>query len=431
MTRCVVLVISILLAFAVEPALAKVSLEIYGQSYKKVTIATPPFKGDNAAAKIKGDMSDLLGKDLDMSGFFIVAPKTVMDRELTEEGIDKKGIRFENWRSLGIELVCKGLLQVQDGGLVLETYLYDSSDGTLLFGKRYRTKVDEWRRVVHILADDIIQAVTGERGIMSSRVLFVGGDRRSKDVYIADLDGAASRKLTDYGKITVSPIMSPDGRYLAFTSYKDGRPNLYVIDLERNREVYANRENGMKLAAAWMDKRTLVYTHTSDKHSTIYAENLETKDRKVLLRQEGILTSPSFSTDGKKMVFVSDMYGTPQVFIRDLSSGDTKRLTYAGNYNTAPSLSPKGDLIAYGCKAEGGLEICVMKADGSEPRILTEGGINDSPQFSPCGRYIIYSSSNGSKTGLYLMLHNGDNRRALKLNSGEETQPKLIPRGAL
>jgi TolB protein len=125
------------------------------------------------------------------------------------------------------------------------------------------------------------------------------------------------------------------------------------------------------------------------------------------------------------------MYGTPQVFIRDLSSGDTKRLTYAGNYNTAPSLSPKGDLIAYGCKAEGGLEICVMKADGSEPRILTEGGINDSPQFSPCGRYIIYSSSNGSKTGLYLMLHNGDNRRALKLNSGEETQPKLIPRGAL
>jgi TolB protein len=426
MTRYVLLAISILLTFVVEPAFAKVSLEIYGQSYKKVTIATPPFKGD-AAGKLKGDMADLLGKDLDMSGFFIVAPKTVMDRELTEEGVDKKEIRFENWRSLGIELVCKGLLQTQNGGLVLETYLYDSSDGTLLFGKRYRTKVDEWRRVVHRLADDIIQAVTGERGIMSSRVLFVAGDRRGKEVYIADLDGAGSRKLTDYGKITLSPTMSPDGRYLAFTSYKEGRPNLYVMDLERNREVYVNREDGMKLASAWLDKRTLVFTHTSGKHSTIYSENVETKDRKVLLRQEGILTSPGFSMDGKKMVFVSDMYGTPQIFMRDLSSGETKRLTYAGNYNTTPSLSPKGDLIAYGCKTEGALEICVMKADGSEPRVLTDGGINDSPQFSPCGRYILYSSSNGSKAGIYLVLHNGDNRRALKLNSGEETQPKFIP----
>ena len=156
MTRYVLLAISILLTFVVEPAFAKVSLEIYGQSYKKVTIATPPFKGDTAG-KLKEDMADLLGKDLDMSGFFIVAPKTVMDKELTEEGVDKKEIRFENWRSLGIELVCKGALQTQDGGLVLETYLYDSSDGTLLFGKRYRTKVDEWRRVVHRLADDIIQ----------------------------------------------------------------------------------------------------------------------------------------------------------------------------------------------------------------------------------------------------------------------------------
>ena len=141
MIRYVWLVVTICLTFAVEPALAKVSLDIYGQSYKKITIATPPFKSDNDT-KVKTDMGDLLAKDLDMSGFFIVAPKSVMDRELTEEGIDKKEIRFENWRSLGIELVCKGLLQTQSGGLTLEIYLYDSSDGTLLFAKRYRTTAD-------------------------------------------------------------------------------------------------------------------------------------------------------------------------------------------------------------------------------------------------------------------------------------------------
>jgi TolB protein len=426
MIRYVWLVVSLCLTFAAEPAFAKVSLDVYGQSYKKVTIATPPFKSDNGT-KVKTDMGDLLAKDLDMSGFFIVAPKSVMDRELTEEGVDKKEIRFENWRSLGIELICKGLLQTQSGGLTLEIYLYDSSDGALLFAKRYRTTTDEWRRLVHRLADDIIQAVTGERGIMSSRVLFVAGGRHGKDILISDLDGADQRKLTDYSKITLSPCLSPDGKYLAFTSYKEGRPNLFVIDLEKKREIYANTDEGIKVGSTWLDKRTLVYTHTAGKYSTIYAQNVETKEKSVLLRQEGILASPSLSIDGRKMVFVSDMYGTPQIFIRDIPSGETKRLTYAGTYNTAPSLSPKGDLIAYGCKADGALEICVMKADGSEPRVLTDGGVNDSPQFSPCGRYILYSSSNGKKAGIYLMLHNGDNRRALSFTAGEDSQPKFVP----
>ena len=425
MIRYVWLVVSICLTFVVEPAFAKVSIEVIGQSYKKVTIATPPFKSDDST-KVKTDMGDLLAKDLDLSGFFIVAPKSVMDRELSEEGIDKKEIRFENWRSLGIELVCKGSLQTQAGGLTLEIYLYDSSDGTLLFGKRYRTIPDEWRRLTHRLADDIIQAVTGERGIMSSRVLFVAGGRQGKDIYMSDFDGAGQRKLTDYGKITLSPCLSPDGKYLAFISYKEGPSNLFVLDVEKKREIYANRDGGMKLPSAWLDKRTLVYTHTSGKYSTIYAENVETKEKRVLVRQEGILASPGFSTDGKKMVFVSDMYGTPQVFIRDLSSGETKRLTYAGTYNTTPVLSPKGDLIAYGCKTDGALEICVMKADGSEPRILTDGGVNDSPQFSQCGRYILYSSSNGKKAGIYFMLHNGDNRRPLTFTAGEDTQPKFV-----
>jgi TolB protein len=426
MIRYLWLVVSICLTFAVEPVSAKVSLDIYGQSYKKVTIATPPFKSDNGT-KVKTDMGDLLAKDLDFSGFFIVAPKTVMDKQLADEGVDKKDIRFENWRSLGIELICKGMLQTQSGALTLEAYLYDSSDGTLLFAKRYRTGEDEWRRLTHRLADDIIQAVTGERGIMSSRVLFVSTGKQGKDVFISDLDGANQRKLTNYGKITLSPCLSPDGKYLAFTSYKEGRPHLFVVDTEKKNEVYVNREEGVKLPSAWLDKRTLIYTHTSGKYSTISTENVETKENKILMRQEGILASPSLSPDGKRMAFVSDMYGSPQIFIRDLASGETRRLTYAGNYNTAPALSPKGDLIAYSCKTDGAFEICVMKTDGSEPRILTDGGVNDSPRFSACGRYILYSSMNGKKAGVYLMLHNGDNRRGLSFTAGEDTQPKFVP----
>lgn len=420
------LLLAVFLAFSASPAAGKVSLDVYGQAYKKVTIGVPDFKTETPG-RPRNDMNELLGQDLDMSGFFVVAPRSLMDASMIAEGMDRKDIRFEGWRSLGVELLCKGKVQDNDGSLTLEAYVYDTSDGTLFFAKRYRTKPEEWKRLVHRLADDIILAVTGEKGIMGSRIVFVGGDGRRKEVYTSDLDGSGSRKLTDYGRISLSPSVSPDGKYLAFTSYREGRPNLYVIETETGRQVWANREEGMKISGSWLDRKTLAFSHTSGRISTIYAEDVESKSRKTLFQKEGILTSPNFTPDGRKMVFVSDMFGGPQIFVKDMVSNEVKRISYAGTYNTAPSVSPKGDLIAFGCNAGGGLEICVMNTDGSNQRILTDGGINDSPQFSPDGRYILYSSKKGKKTGIYLMLFNGENKRLLKLTDEDESQPRFLP----
>ena len=140
---------------------------------------------------------------------------------------------------------------------------------------------------------------------------------------MSDLHGDDVRKLTAHNQIVVSPAVSPDGRYLAFTSYKGGKPSFYVTDLETNRDVYVDREEGMTIGAAWMDRRTLAYSHTAGKFSTIYSINVESKERKVLFRKDGILTSPSFSPDGGKMVFVSDMDGRAADFCQRL--GDERK----------------------------------------------------------------------------------------------------------
>ena len=401
---------------------AKVYYDIVGQSIKRITIAVPPFV---SAEKERSEISDLLGQDLDMSGFFVVAPRSMMDNDFLSEGVDRKSIRFDQWSSLGVELLCKATVEEKDDNISLSAYLYDVTDGSLLFAKKFGAASSDWRRLVHRLADEIILQATGEKGIMSSRVYYVKGRR---DVYVSDLDGASARRLTSYDKLIVSPSVSPDGKYLAFTSYREGRPCLYVSDLETNREVYADREDGMKIGAVWMDKRTLAYSLTAGKFSTIYSVNVETKERKVLLRKEGILTSPTFSPDGTKMVFVSDMYGGPNIFVREMGTGEIKRLSYFGNYNTSPAYSPKGDLIAFVSKTEGALEICVMKPDGSDARVLSDGGVNDSPRFSPCGRYILYSSQKGNgKTQVYFMLRNGDNKRVLRLTGNDATQPNFMP----
>jgi TolB protein len=422
----IVLIVVSLVLISIQ-AEARIYLDVYGKTYKKATIAVPPFTGEGGTGTSK-EMVDLLQNDLTLSGFFIVAPSSLIDKELAAEGISRDQIRFASWRSIGVELICKGAVQVaSDGGITLETYLYDSFEGATMLAKRYRGKGEDWRRMVHRLADDIIQAVTGEKGIMGMKVLFAAGSRNQREVYVADIDGHNLRKLTNQRNIVVSPSLSPDGKYLAYTSYKDGRPNLYVVEVDSGKEIFVDKEEGMKLGTGWISASTFGYAHTVGRFSTINTFNVGTRKKDVVMREQGILASPSFSSDGRKMVFVSDMYGNPQIFLRDLASGETKRLTYSGTYNTSPNFSPKGDLIAFVCRVEGSFEICVMNADGSDQRILTSGGLNDSPHFSPCGRYIIYSSNQGNRDQIYLMLYNGDNKKLLKYTDYNETQPRLTP----
>lgn len=413
------------LFFFVMPCEAKIYLDVYGKSFKKVTIAIPDFKSQSDE-KTNVDMNELLNKDLDASGFFVVAPHTLFDRELTDEGIEKNEIKFGNWRSLGVEILCKGKVQGKNGDIIFEGFVYDTLDGTLLLAKRYTTKYVEWRKIVHRFADDIIYALTGEKGIMSSRIIFVSGGRYTKEIYTADIDGYNVKKITNYRSITILPSISPNGKYLAYTSYREGKPNLFIIDLEKNIESYTERGEGMKFGTSWRGN-TLLYSHTAGKYSTIYALDVEKKNKKVLISKEGIFTSPYFSPDGARIAFVSDMHGGPQIFINDLSAGTIKRLTYSGNYNASPTFSPKGDLIAFVCSVEGAFEICTMNVDGSNQRVLTSGSMNDSPQFSPCGRYIIYTSQKGGKHTINLMLINGENKRTLKFTEGSEEQPKFIP----
>ena len=417
-----------LLIFTASLAEAKVQVDIWGKTFKRLTIAAPNFKGERAD-NLKSDMNGLLNKDLDLSGFFIVAPKSLMDKELTDEGVEKGEIRFGNWKSIGVELLCKARLVDKDGKIALEAWVYDTLDGSLMLAKRYVSEPADWRRVVHRLADDIIQVATGEKGIMSARVLFVSGSRYNKELYTADLDGSGPKKLTSFKSITLSPSVSSSGKYVAYTSYKEGKPNLFVMDANGGRDIRADREEGMKLGSHWLNGNTLVFSHTSGRYSTIYSYNVETGERKVIMKQDGILASPSFSPDGSKMVFVSDRYGSAQIFIRDMGSGDVRRLTYSGNYNSAPSFSPKGDRIVFVSKLEGSFEICTMKPDGSEQKVLTNGhgAVNDSPCFSPCGRYILYSSRSGGRSTINLMLFNGENQRVLKLSEGNGEQPRFMP----
>jgi TolB protein len=156
--------------------------------------------------------------------------------------------------------------------------------------------------------------------------------------------------------------------------------------------------------------------------------DLKTKRRKRLTKNHGIDVSPSWSPDGKRLVYVSDIAGNPHIYMLTSKGGIPKRLTYKGKYNATPVWSPDGERIVFSRMKSGKFNIWSMNADGSDQRQLTFTGNNESPSWSPDSRYIAFSfSKDGNTSELYIMRHDGTGRIKIPIGLDNLGSPSWSP----
>ncbi|MEO0991216.1 MAG: Tol-Pal system protein TolB, partial [Pseudomonadota bacterium] len=130
-----------------------------------------------------------------------------------------------------------------------------------------------------------------------------------------------------------------------------------------------------------------------------------------------IETAPSFSPDGRQIVFESDRSGSQQLYVMPASGGEPKRISFgAGRYGT-PVWSPRGDLIAFTKQNSGRFHIGVMRTDGSEERLLTASFLDEGPTWAPNGRVIMFTRETRGADGapaLYTVDITGRNLRRVE-----------------
>ena len=182
------------------------------------------------------------------------------------------------------------------------------------------------------------------------------------------------------------------------------------------------------LSASWVpDGKSLDLTMRDNGNSDIYNVNPDGKINKKLTKHWSDDISPSRSPDGKKIVFVSDRSGTPQVYIKDLLTDSEERITFDFSEGTSPVWSNLNK-IAFDGINKGKHDIYVMNPDGSGLKQLTDSdGNNEDPCWSPDGRYIVFSSNRSGGYHLYIMNANGYNQRRITYFKGEETAPSWSP----
>ena len=395
---------------------------------RKIPLAIPLFKNETGTAEEAGlseSSADLLSASLEFTGYFKILDRQAFLFDPQSDGILTPQINFTNWTVIGAELLITGLYEENDGKIAMELRLFDTFKGRRILGKKYSGKIVDQRRIIHRFCSEVIQYLTGHKGVFASKIAFVSTGSGNKEIYSSEFDGYNPQQLTRNHSITLFPAWSSNGQYLAYTSYKQGKPDLFIKNLAEAQET-SIAQKGLNITPAWVPgKFELAATLSFSGDQEIYLLTGSGKIIKRLTKMQGSDISPSWSPDGKKFAFVSNRSGNPQVYIQDMVSGKVKRITYEGNYNTQPSWSPRGDKIAYASFNDNQHNISVIDVEGRQPIQLTyESGDNEAPSWSPDGSLIVFSSTREGPSRIYVMTASGADQRRLLVLNGEQTNPK-------
>jgi TolB protein len=416
---------------ALAQAQTRLYIDIDQVGSSVLPIALPKLLGEEAAPELGRNIRLVIREDLERSGLFRVAdPATYIDAQ--PQSLER--LRYQNWAAVGVAAVIAGRLRRVAGGtqIRLEFVLHDMVQQRPRFnGREYQGPEAQYREMAHRFSDLVFHELTGEPGPFDTQVVCVEPHSPGKDIILMDYDGHHVQRLVADGALNLEPMLSPDGLRLAYTSYREGTPQLYLRRLDDGADERVTSGAGLAMPGSWSpDGRYLALSRTEDGNSDLYIYDTKRQRLRRLTKYWGIDVSPRFAPDGRRLVFTSDRSGSPQLYLTDIYGSEPVRLTYEGSYNTSPVWSPRGEAIAFVGRTQGeGLDVYTIHADGSKLRRLTAGGgTNEAPSWAPHGRFVMYTTQRGNGWQRRMIRVNGEGNVALPSNGHTCLSPQWVAR---
>ncbi len=440
----------------------EVNLSVQARVSPRIPIAFKPFTsgiGTASHAALRDTINQVLMRDLSYSGVFAVRDLSIPAR-VDEDGgsrvltgdsgdttyvfLDADGeVDLELLRKLSVQVMVSGSFEVSGSQVEMSLRLTDVGTRRTIVEKGYAAFDLTLRRIVHLMADDIVFQLTGDRGIAQTRIAFVSRRNGAPELYLSDYDGFNVRQLTRDGSRKYSPNWSPDGTRIAYTSYRDGPHELYYLDLRSGETSKVSFDGRTVLSPRWSpDGRHLILGLITKGLSKLYISTLDGNRLIPLATGYGINVSPSWSPRGDQVVYMSDRLTRKHLFVINIDGSNDHRITFEGGYNGSPAWSPRGDRIAFVGgdlvpRRQGGTErvfnIYTCDVNGSNIVKLTGvrglEGDNVNPTWSPDGLHILFGSDRASRGEyrIYRMYWNGGDVQPV-ITEGDNRQPSWGPR---
>ena len=410
---------------------AELTVEVTKGQAEAIPIAIVPFSSPEAAAA-SFDVAQLVSSDLARSGRF----KATDRKDMVEQPHTGTGISFDDWRRLSNDYIVVG--QVQPSGpdrYDITFELYNVLTRQRLLGYQMTANKPGLRVASHQVADMVFEKILGIRGAFATRIAYISvlGSLPHKNyrLIVADADGENPHVVMQSNEPLMSPSWSPDGQSLAYVSFEDRLPSVYVQVLKTGERQRVSAHAGVNQAPAWSpDGKKLALTlSTRDGNLDIYVKDLTTQALTRITNDPGIDTEPQWSKDGQSLYFTSDRAGGPQIYRVEIQNvAKPRRLTFQGSYNARPRISPDESQLAFVTQEDGGYRIATMDLRGrGDVQVLTKGHFDVSPSYAPNGAEIIYASRDRGRGVLALVSADGRVQERLVSSEGELQEPAWAP----
>lgn len=389
---------------------------ISSADFNPIPIAITDFiSNDSIGSKITA----VVTADLERSGLFIPLDKENFFEKISNPN---KQPHFALWQKIKAQgLVTGQVMRETDGRLRVDFRLWDVFGQRQLKGRRFYTATERWRRVAHMIADEIYSEMTGESGYFDTKIVFIDEtgpqNARIKRLAMMDQDGANLIYMSDGSELVLTPRFSSKRQEMTYMAYEDNQvPHVYLQQIEMGQRELIGTFNNMTIAPRFSSdgQKVIMSLLQNDGSANLYTMDLRTRTMTRLTTTSAIDTSASYSPDGKQIVFSSDRSGKPQIYKMNADGSDIQRISSnEGSYST-PIWSPRGDYIAFTKQSDGQFSIGVMRPDGQGERILTTGFHNEGPTWAPNGRVLMFFRKNpGMGPKIYTIDITGRNERQL------------------
>ncbi|TNE36363.1 MAG: Tol-Pal system protein TolB [Alphaproteobacteria bacterium] len=396
MKGCAILIALFGLLVAPVQAQEPLHVDITEGRVDPLPIAVPDFIGkDRREISAGSSLASVITNNLKRSGLFQpIDPRAFIERPSDFDTLP----RFQDWRIIDSDALVTGQVVYQDDGRIrVEFRLWDVVRDQQMVGKRYYTTPENYRRVAHLISDEIYERLTGETGYFDTRVVYVQEsgpkNNRRKRLAIMDQDGFNSAFLTDGNNLVMTPRFSPTSQEIAYLSYVNDNPRVFLLNIETGQQEVVGDFPGMTFAPRFSpggDK--IIMSLERRGNSDIYTMDLVKRRSTRLTDHPAIDTSPSYSPDGRYITFNSDRSGRQQIYVMRSDGTDVRRISFGEGKYATPVWSPRGDLIAFTKILKGRFYIGVMRPDGDPKteRLLTESFLDEGPTWSPNGRVLMF-----------------------------------------
>jgi TolB protein len=399
-------------------ARAQLQIEITGATEKRTPIAIVPFAGEGALGPTA--ISAIVRADLERSGLFRALELPPLNPIPTEAST----VNYSEWRSRLADAVVVGSVSNRpDGRYEARFRLHDTVKQAALGGIAYTMTKDQVRATAHRIADFVYEKLTGDKGVFSTRIAYVVKRGNRYELQIADADGEGAETALASFEPIISPAWSPDGRRLAYVSFENKKPVVYVHSLLDGKRNVAANFRGSNSAPAWSpDGKTLAVTLSREGGSQIFVLNPDGSNVRRITTSSAIDTEPRYSPDGKWIYFTSDRGGTPQIYRMAPTGGEPQRVTFEGSYNVSPRPSPDGKSLAYITRNSGKFQVALQDLANRQVQIITDSDRDESPSYAPNGRMILLATVIGGRGLLSAVSADGRFKQRLSAATGGDVR---------